>query len=59
MDLPIETELLLLPDGTVLVHNLTPTLAGLLAALNLQDSRAQSPVRLERSAPTSGEREVT
>jgi len=28
------SELLILPDGQVLVHNLTPTFAGLLAGLN-------------------------
>ena len=31
------TELLLLPNGQVLVHNLTPTLAALLAELNPAD----------------------
>lgn len=39
--LPAVTELLLLADGTVLVHNLTPTVAALLAGLNLQDMRRQ------------------
>ncbi len=31
---PATTELLILPDGRILVHNLTPVFAGLLAELN-------------------------
>ena len=30
----LTTEVLILPDGQILVHNLTPTFAGLLARLN-------------------------
>ena len=33
-----ETELLLLPDGRILVHNLTPAMAALLNELNLADN---------------------
>ena len=33
------TELLILPDGKVLVHNLTPAFAGLLGQLNPDDPR--------------------
>ena len=35
---PLTTELLLLPDGRILVHNLTPVFAGLLEALNPADA---------------------
>jgi hypothetical protein len=44
---PLTTELLILPDGQVLVHNLTPAFAKLLAELNPDcdqiASRASSP----------------
>ncbi len=33
----LTTEMLLLPDGEILVHNLTPTMAALLAELNPAD----------------------
>jgi len=33
-DSGLVTELLILPDGRILVHNLTPTFAGLLKELN-------------------------
>jgi hypothetical protein len=36
---PLTTELLLLPDGRVLVHNLTPAFAELLHALNAHDEQ--------------------
>jgi hypothetical protein len=39
-----QSELLILPDGRVLVHNLTPTMASLLAELNPAD-----PAMRERS----------
>lgn len=34
---PLTTELLLLPDGQILVHNLTPAFADLLKAFNPND----------------------
>ncbi|MBI4324945.1 MAG: beta-lactamase family protein [Chloroflexi bacterium] len=37
----LTTELLIQPDGTLLAHNLTPTLAGLLAKLNPLDDQMQ------------------
>jgi hypothetical protein len=40
------TELLLLPDGQVLAHNITPTMAALLAELNPADE----PMRLRATA---------
>jgi hypothetical protein len=39
---PLVTELLLLPSGEILVHNLTPTFADLLAQLDLIDRRHRS-----------------
>jgi hypothetical protein len=49
---PLVSELLVLPDGRVLVHNLTPSFAALLRELNPQDAQleprcptATSPVR--------------
>jgi hypothetical protein len=47
--LPLTTELLLLPDGQVLVHNLTPAFARLLAGLNPECEQIASRTRL-RSA---------
>jgi len=38
------SELLLLADGTVLAHNLTPTLAALLEALDLRDASLSARV---------------
>jgi hypothetical protein len=40
----LTTELLLLPDGQILVHNLTPAFAGLLKALNPDDEQISSRV---------------
>ena len=45
---PLTSELLLLPDGRILVHNLTPTFAGLLKELNSDDEQ----IRL-RSLPST------
>lgn len=41
----LHSELLLLPNGSVLAHNLTPTLAAVLQKLGIEylDRRAQSP----------------
>jgi len=32
-----ETEMLILPDGTIFAHNITPVIAGILAQLNPSD----------------------
>ena len=40
----LTTELLLLPDGRILVHNLTPAFAGLLHKLNPDDEHISSRV---------------
>ena len=45
---PLTSELLLLPDGRILVHNLTPAFAGLLKELNPDDEQ----IRL-RSVPST------
>jgi hypothetical protein len=44
------SELLILPDGQILVHNLTPTFAGLLAGLNPDCEQIAS--RITHHAPT-------
>ena len=44
------TELLLLPDGRILVHNLTPAMAALLKEFDLQDS----DIALRASRGTAG-----
>ncbi|PYK99929.1 MAG: hypothetical protein DME18_02210 [Verrucomicrobia bacterium] len=38
---PLITEVLLLPDGRILVHNLTPLFAALLSDLNPADEQIQ------------------
>ena len=40
----LTTELLILPDGQILVHNLTPAFAGLLKVLNPDDEQISSRV---------------
>ena len=40
----LSTELLILPDGRILVHNLTPTFAALLSALNPADEQIRQRV---------------
>lgn len=40
----LTTELLILPDGRILVHNLTPAFAGLLQELNPNDEQISSRV---------------
>ncbi len=45
----LTTELLIQPGGTILAHNLTPTLAALLADINLSDE--QMPPRAKALAP--------
>jgi hypothetical protein len=43
------SELLILPDGQILVHNLTPAFAGLLRELNPDDEQISS--RITRHLP--------
>ena len=47
------TELLIMPDGTIYVHNLTPEMAIALSALNpdAPSIRARVPVRGGHAAP--------
>ena len=45
---PLTSELLLLPDGRILVHNLTPAFAGLLKELNPDDEQIR-----RRSLPST------
>jgi len=40
----LSTELLILPDGRILVHNLTPAFAALLSALNPADEQIRQRV---------------
>ena len=40
----LQTELLIMPDGRILVHNLTPAFAGLLKELNPDDEQISSRV---------------
>lgn len=40
---PLHSELLLLPDGRVLVHNLTPAFARFLSDVGLPDARIPNP----------------
>jgi hypothetical protein len=60
---PLTTELLILPDGQVLVHNLTPAFARLLAGLNPDCdqiiSRASSPSSTREHPVTSNQHPVT
>ena len=48
---PLTSELLLLPDGRILAHNLTPAFAGLLRELNPGDEQISSRVT-RHSSPT-------
>ena len=41
---PLHSELLLLPDGRVLVHNLTPEFARFLSKLGMPDPRMSKPL---------------
>lgn len=51
----LETELLLLPTGSMLVHNLTPTFAALLAQLGLEDASGRIHAPGQRpAAKTAG-----
>jgi hypothetical protein len=47
------SELLLLPDGRVLVHNLTPAFAELLSALNPADGQIGPRVNRGGDSPAS------
>jgi hypothetical protein len=42
---PLATELLLMPDGRILVHNLTPAFADLLHGLNPNDDQIRPRAR--------------
>jgi hypothetical protein len=42
---PLETELLILPDGRIFIHNLTQPLADLLKTLNPDDEQIQPRAR--------------
>jgi hypothetical protein len=50
------TELLLLPDGQVLVHNLTPAMAALLKEFDLQDTEIALRASLGSAGPKAGSR---
>lgn len=54
---PLVTELLLLPNGELLVHNLTPTFADLLAQLGLGDGHRR--LRPEGSPDCDAPRSTT
>ena len=43
----LSSELLILPDGRILVHNLTPTMASVLRELNPDDDTIQPRVASE------------
>jgi hypothetical protein len=47
-----ETELLVLPDGRVLVHNLTPAMAALLSGLAPNDQLMRRRAALSRGSCT-------
>ncbi len=48
---PLTTELLVLPDGRVLVHDLTPAFAGLLNELKPADEAIKLRVEHTRTGP--------
>ena len=48
-------EVLLLPDGRVLAHNLTPTFTALLAELNTADPQFAPRVVAPAAAPVDGQ----
>lgn len=51
-DMPVSTtELLLMPDGRILVHNLTAAMAELLAGLNPDDTAMRERARAATSGP--------
>jgi len=52
-DRSLTTELLVLPDGRILVHNLTPAFAGLLSGLNPDDEQIASRVPWRKPGPPS------
>jgi hypothetical protein len=62
MMLPSSTEILLLPDGRILVHNLTPAFAELLRELNPADEQIQPrafPATQEASRVMSSAHELS
>ena len=48
-DSELVTELLIMPDGRILVHNLTPAFAGLLQELNPDDEQISSRITRQPS----------
>ncbi|HTY86884.1 MAG TPA: hypothetical protein VMB80_05410 [Candidatus Acidoferrum sp.] len=54
-DFELTTELLVLPDGRILVHNLTPPLAELLHELNPDDEQIASRLTPRASGSISHE----
>ena len=46
--LPLVSELLILPDGRILVHNLTPAFADALAQLNPDDDQIRPRARQKK-----------
>jgi hypothetical protein len=52
---PLVTELLLLPDGRVLVQNLTPVMAGILLELNPDEEAIRRRVVKPSSPPKKDE----
>jgi hypothetical protein len=51
---PLTTDILILSDGTVLAHNLTPVMATVLRKLNPKDKTIKARARSRK--PTSGRR---
>jgi hypothetical protein len=59
---PLATDLLILCDGTVLAHNLTPAMAAVLHKLNPQDEtmwRRSVPARAQPAFPAANHRAAT
>ena len=50
---PLATDLLILSDGTVLAHNLTPVMATILHKLNPRDTTIRARARCHRKPPAS------
>ena len=48
---PDTTEFLILPDGQILVHNLTPSMAAIVSALNPSDELMRQRAAAAQSIP--------
>ena len=46
------TEILIMPDGTIYVHNLTPEMALALSTLNPEDEKMRARIPLQSPEPT-------